>query len=318
VITARRYLATGETVDVAPEDISEVHHLAGGVLWVDATDPTDEELAMLADEFGLHPLAIEDAQHHGQRPKLDRYPTHVFVVAYSAQDSEVDLFVGPGWLLCVRERNTRGVVWDPAPALLHFERTVTIGPTVGNLLHAVLDTLVDGYFDAFEAAEDLLETLEDEIFGETPLTESEVQRRFFTVRRDLVRYRRRLVPLREVLAAILRREVAWIDGEALLAFQDVYDHVLRAVDMVDSARELMGNAVDAHLAIISNRMNKVMKTMTSWGAILFGAGLIAGVYGMNFRHMPELSWKIGYPMALGMMALLTVVLTIVFRRRDWL
>jgi magnesium transporter len=112
--------------------------------------------------------------------------------------------------------------------------------------------------------------------------------------------------------------VPWVDDEALLLLRDVEDHVLRAIDMVDSARDLMGNAVDAHLSIISNRMNVVMKKMTSWGAILFGAGLIAGIYGMNFEHMPELRWQVGYPMALGMMATLTIVLYKVFRKRDWL
>ena len=111
----------------------------------------------------------------------------------------------------------------------------------------------------------------------------------------------------------------WIgERHPLVAPQDVYDHVLRAIDLIDGQRELMGNAVDAHLAIISNRMNQVMKTMTSWGAILLGSTLIAGIYGMNFRHMPELQWRYGYPYALALMATLTVTGYVYFRKRDWL
>ena len=121
-----------------------------------------------------------------------------------------------------------------------------------------------------------------------------------------------------MLSAILRREVQWIDGEALITCRDAFDKLLRAVDLVDEQRELVGNAVDAHLAVMSNQMNLVMKKLTAWGAIVFGATLIAGIYGMNFTHMPELSWRIGYPMALGMMAVLSVVLFRVFRKRDWL
>jgi magnesium transporter len=127
-----------------------------------------------------------------------------------------------------------------------------------------------------------------------------------------------VVPLREVLSAILRQEVAYIDGDALITIHDAFDKLLRVVDLVDEQRELVGNAVDAHLAVMSNQMNLVMKKLTAWGSIVFGATLIAGIYGMNFRHMPELGWKYGYPMALGMMLALSVLLYRMFRKRDWL
>jgi magnesium transporter len=126
------------------------------------------------------------------------------------------------------------------------------------------------------------------------------------------------VPLRDVVQVLLRREADWVDDVTATHLQDVYDHVLRAADVVDSQRELMGNAVDAHLAIISNRVNEVMKRMTSWGAILLGSTLVAGIYGMNFEHMPELGWTLGYPFALGLMALITVVGYRYFKGKDWL
>jgi magnesium transporter len=145
-----------------------------------------------------------------------------------------------------------------------------------------------------------------------------VQADLFNVRRQLLELRRAVVPLREVLSALLRKEVLWVDGEALIVLRDTFDKLLRAVDLVDELRELVGNAVDAHLAVMSNQMNLVMKKLTAWGSIVFGATLIAGIYGMNFHHMPELDWQFGYPMALGLMAVMSFVLYRLFKRRDWL
>ena len=133
-----------------------------------------------------------------------------------------------------------------------------------------------------------------------------------------LKFRRAIVPLREVVAALLRKEVDWIEDHDVVLLQDVYDHVLRAIDLLDSGRELMGNAVDAHLAIISNRMNSVMKKMTSWGAILLGSTLVAGIYGMNFKNMPELHWYFGYAWALGLMVAITLVGRWYFKKKDWL
>jgi magnesium transporter len=199
-----------------------------------------------------------------------------------------------------------------------FDRTRPGHTTVGFLLYVLLDELVDDYFDATEVTEDTLEQLEDSIFAEDVADERAVQEQLFGVRRRLVEFRRAVVPLRDVMSALLRKEVEWIDDAAVIHLQDVYDHVLRVVDHLDSQRELMGNAVDAHLAIISNRMNRVMKRMTSWGAILLGSTLVAGIYGMNFTHMPELKWRLGYPYALGLMVVITVTGYRYFKKRDYL
>jgi magnesium transporter len=318
MITVRSY-ERGKAIDVDdPEDISELIGKKGRVLWVDLQDPSDDDFALIQDEFSLHPLAMEDARHHGQRPKLEHYPSHAFVVAYSSKLSEVDLFIGPDWLVTVRGHNRAGDEWDATSARTRFERTCPDDPTVGFLVYTLLDELVDGYFDATDAAEDLLEGLEDRIFAEQVADERTVQQRLFEIRRELLMFRRAVVPLREVLSALLRREVEWMDEPAIVHLQDVYDHVLRAIDLLDGMRELMGNAVDAHLAIISNRMNLVMKKMTSWGAILLGSTLVAGIYGMNFNHMPELHWYFGYGMALGMMAIITGLGYWYFKRKDWL
>jgi magnesium transporter len=299
-------------------DIAELKDMGDHLLWVDVVDPSEEDLGHLQDQFGLHPLAMEDVRTHQQRPKLEHYPTHAFVVAYSANLQEVDLFVGKGWLISVRERDADGATWSVDGARTRFERTQPDKATAGFLLYILLDELVDGYFAATDRAEDVLEEIEEKIFSEELPDERLVQQRLFDVRRRLLVFRRAVVPLRDVVAALLRGEVEYVDEATLVHLQDVYDHVLRAIDLLDSQRELMGNAVDAHLAIISNRMNQVMKTMTSWGAILLVSTLIAGIYGMNFRHMPELAWRFGYYYALGVMAVITALGYWYFRRKDWL
>ena len=318
MIAVRAYGARGRVDEVPSSQISGSLEKGDCFLWVDVSDPSDEDLTCLGQQFALHPLALEDVSNRQQRPKLEHYPTHAFLVAYTADLQEVDFFIGPSWLISVRESERGHAAWSVDDARLRFERTRPDPTTSGFLMYVLLDELVDGYFDATEQAEDELEELEDRIFSEQLPNERGVQQQLFDVRRRLLLFRRAVVPLREVLASMLRGEVKWIDEHTMTYLQDVYDHVLRAVDQLDSQRELMGNAVDAHLAIISNRMNGVMKRMTSWGAILLGSTLVAGIYGMNFDHMPELHWEFGYLWALGLMAVITVVGYLYFSRKDWL
>ena len=290
----------------------------GTVVWVDLDDPSDADFECVQQEFSLHPLAMEDARKHGQRPKLERYPTHAFVVAYSGHGAEVDLFVGPGWVVTVRGAGDDGKPWDSDGARRRFERSGPEEATSGFLMYTILDELVDGYFDRIDEAEDRLETLEEQIFDAVPAEEREVQEELYALRREVVGFRRRVQPLREVLTRLLRREVEWVDELALTHLQDVYDHVLRAIEQVDSHRELTNNAHDAQLALMSNRMNEVMKKMTSWGALLLGSTLVAGIYGMNFEHMPELGWRFGYAWALGIMVFITIAGYRYFKGKDWL
>ena len=303
------------------DDPKVIASLAGGgdgLLWVDLVDPDEDDLTCIQEQFELHPLAMEDVRKHHQRPKLEEYPSHAFVVAYSSGLQEVDFFVGAHWLVSVRERDEEGDVWDDAGARARFERLTPDVATVGFLLYVLLDELVDGYFAAADEAEETLEDVEELIFSTFGSEAGEVHQRLFAVRRRLVAFRRVVVPLRDVVSALLRGEVDAVDDQARVHMQDVYDHVLRVVDQLDAHRELVGNAVDANLAMMSNRMNEVMKRMTSWGAILLGSTLVAGIYGMNFDHMPELHWRYGYPFALSLMVLITIGGYRYFKRKDWL
>jgi magnesium transporter len=294
-------------------------HPVGDAEWIDVVDPTDEELDSLVSEFDLDERAFEEAHRRAARPTMQRFADHAYIVAFSGVLAEIDMYLGPGWFITVRDtQQAADHPWDPEKALARCHRRAKTTVTVGIMLAVLLDELIDGYFDATDAMEDRIEALEDRIFEEPPGEARELQEDLFGVRRELLGLRRAVVPLREVMASILRDEVEWVAEVAVAECRYVFDKLLRAIDLVDEQRELLGNAVDAHLAVMSNQMNLVMKKLTAWGSILFGAALIAGIYGMNFTHMPELHWYFGYPLALATMMLLSVLLWRMFRRRDWL
>lgn len=288
------------------------------VTWIDVVDPTEEELEALAGQYGLSSRTFDEAHRRAARPTMHRFDDHVYIVAFSGSLAEIDMYLGPTWFITLRRHDPDGREWDPQSCLDLFQRRNSTTTTSGQLFATMLEQLIDGYFDTTDVLEDRLEVIEDTIFRDGERTEQRLQHDLFELRRELLRLRRAVVPLREVLSAILRHEVLWIDGDALVTCRDAFDKLLRAVDLVDEQRELVGNAVEAHLAVMSNQMNLVMKKLTAGGSIVFGATLIAGIYGMNFTHMPELDWKLGYPMALAMMGVLSVALYRMFRKRDWL
>ena len=178
------------------------------------------------------------------------------------------------------------------------------------------DVIVDRYFEVTDEFDDRLDTLEEAVFGDDG--QGGVPRDVFAIRRDLMEFRRAAAPIRDVVNAIIRREVSFVSDEAIVHFHDIYDRVLRIVDLVESQRDLLTGLLEADLAVISNRLNQVMKKMTSWGAILIVATLVAGIYGMNFRYMPELDWHYGYFFALGTMLVSTGGLYLYFKRKSWL
>jgi magnesium transporter len=308
-----------------PDAISDLLQDARTVVWVDAVNPEHEELAKLEEEFDLHPLALEDVRNRDQRPKLEVYPTHAFVVVYVHRDGdgemeEVFVFVGPDWIVTVHHHEGPTAHFDIDQVRRRYARTIGISCNVGFLVYVILDEVVDSYFSAVDRIEQRLSEVEDRIFDDADpeADEQYIQQSMLHLRRDLLAFRRLAVPLRDVVLSLLRGEVEWVGADARVYLQDVFDHLLRIGDEIDNQRELIGNAVDAHLALVSNQMNEIMKKMTSWGAILLGSTLIAGIYGMNFDEMPELRWQFGYAGAIGAMVVLTTILYLMFKRRHWL
>ncbi len=326
MIRAWRY-AEGEPgrVDVAAGALGDARS-PGAFLWVDVEHPDGTEIEEVARALGVHYVAAEDLAHAGQRTKLEHYSDHRHVAVHDLAlddeggliDGEIDLVFGDGWLLTVRhERDGLGAMpIENAVERFERQRFEHDAADVGFALWAILDDVVDRYFVLLDAVDDHLDTIEETVFA--PTSGDPEPQAAFALRRVLVAFRRTASPLREVVSALLRREAPEIGEVAVVHLQDVYDHVLRALELLESQRELLSGLLEAQLSVASMRMNRVMKATSSWGAILVVNTLVAGVYGMNFRHMPELDWYLGYPFSLGLMAVATVALYLMFRRRDWL
>ena len=321
-MTCRLYRQEGlADPDLDPRKISDVLTEPGAAVWLDVEGPDDAAIAMLRDEFGFHELALEDCVHPHQRPKIEPYGSYYFLVAYGLSvrgdevvHHEVTAFVGRNYLVTVRK--------DPPFNLTRVVDRTNVETELcreggGYLLYVLLDEIVDGYFDVIDRLEDLSERIEERILDAAD-GQPGAQQEIFSVKKDLLRVRRAAAPLREVLDVMQRRLVAVVTPPLEPYYRDVYDHILRATDFLDNLRDLLGTALDAHLSVVGNRSNEIMKTVTSWAAIILVPTLIAGVYGMNFTHMPELSWVFGYPFALGLMAVSAMILYRAFKKRNWL
>ena len=227
-------------------------------------------------------------------------------------DSEIHAFVGQRFLITLRYPP----VFDLAGVLGRWDRHPDLTREGGGfLLYTLLDEVVDGYFVLVERLEDLSDEIEERIFADEP--DRAVEQTIFQMRRRLVQVRRRVMPMREMVG-LLQGQPMLVPAPLAPYYRDVGDHVIRVLEFLDNLRDFLASALEAELSQVSNRLNLIMKKLTSWAAIILIPTLIAAVYGMNFRHMPELSWRFGYLFALGLMAASAIVLYWVFKRREWL
>jgi magnesium transporter len=324
VIRTRLY-RDGKCVDedFDPARISDHLEEKGNVVWLDLDQPKEADFALIAEEFQLNPLAVEDALGERQRPKLDHYDDHLFITLYdSVLDAgsgqlttrELSIFVGPAYVITVHKDEGYSMDevvkrWNDNTQLCHHG--------VGFLLWGVLDVVIDGYFDSVQSLDDEIEGLEDLLFSNQQRS-TEVQRRTFELRKSLVGLRRFVLPTREILNTLMRREGNVVDNDLMPYYQDVYDHVLRAADSIDSLRDLVSTILETHLTIQGNQMNQVMKQVTSWAAIAAVPTIITGYYGMNVRIFPGATTLTGGVVALVLCVGLVALLYSTFRRRDWL
>jgi len=292
------------------------------VVWVDLCGATEDDLRVLAAELDLHDLAVEDALEPHQRPKLDHYASHLFLACHAVSldpdqarldEVEVDAFIGERWLLTVRK--AQGGVMDQVVA--RWDRSTDIAAHgVSFLLYCLLDVVVDGYFDAVEAFDDYYDEVSEGIFADEPLAPSQ-QRHWFEMRRALVRFRRLVVPMREAMSGLMRREHSIVGDDLLPYYQDVYDHILRVTESSDSLRDLVSTIVETNLSLRDYRQNLVMKKVTSWAAIVAVPTLITGFYGMNVPY-PGFSTHAGVLVSSALIVALTAGLYLSFKRREWL
>ena len=304
------------------EDVSEHLERESAVVWVDLCAPDLEDLQLVADELGLHTLAVEDAATGSQRPKFDRYAGHDFLAAYAVRldvktgvlvTGEIAAFITSSALVTVRnddEFPIDGLLtrWDDNADLTRFG--------VGALVHGLLDFVVDGHFDAVQSLDDEIEQLEDLLFDERP-HDKDVQRRSFELRKSLVHLLRVVLPMREVVNTLMRRDVGLVPEEMTPYYQDVYDHVLRATEWTESLRDLVTTVLETNLTIQGNRLNVITKKVTSWAAIIAVPTAITGFYGQNVPY-PGFSHGSGFITSSVLIVMLSGALYLTFKRKGWL
>jgi len=311
-----------ESEDFPVEQVSDYLADDACVVWVDVCAPDQHDLEVIAEELQLHRLALEDAVKEHQRPKLDRYESHLFISAYEIDldtetgelsKDEVSAFVTKRALVTVRKRESFDIDdvvrrWDDSADLAKYG--------VSFLLHGLLDHVVDTYFTSVQALDDHIEGLEDLLFDDRR-QDTTVQRRTFEMRKSLVLMRRIVLPMREVVNAVMRRDLKIVDDAMAPYYQDVYDHVLRATDWTDSLRDLVTTILETHLTIQGNRLNTIMKQVTSWAAIIAVPTAITGYYGQNVPYPGFNAWH-GFVASTVLIVVCSAALYAVFRRRGWL
>ena len=285
-------------------------------------DPGHDDLAVLSEEFGLHPVAVEAALQHTRRPKLARYRDYLFLTAYAARldavsgelaTSGVAAFITSQALITIRQDDGLDIDavvqrWDETANLAKFG--------VGYLLYGLLDYIVDSQSEAVQSLDDCMEELEDRLFDGVPRG-LEVQRRVFALRKSLVLLRRIVFPMSEIVGELMRRDLRIVGDDLMPYYQDVYDEALHAAERTDSLRDLVTSILEANVTIQGNRLNVITKKVTGWAAIIAVPTFITGFFGMNVPY-PGFGEKAGLAVSVAAMALTGLVLYLVFKRKDWL
>ena len=291
-------------------------------VWLGLYEPEKDVLRQVQQQFGLHDLAIEDAYNAHQRPKLELYESSLFVVLRTAHLShaprhlefgETHVFLGRNYVVTVRHGSLRSHIGvrqrcESTPHLL------AKGP--GYVLYALMDFVVDQYLPIVQQIEEEVEALEDIIFTMTDTGDATA--RIYQLKRDLLSLRRTTAPLVEVCNRLMRFDLPHVPEDTRVYFRDVYDHVVRLNETIDAQRELLTTALEAHLSLMSHAQNEHMKRITAWAAMIAVPTMIAGIYGMNFRNMPELNWAYGYHASILVMISACVALYVGFKRSGWL
>ena len=307
-----------------PTDLYDLRRCAseeGDFVWLGVHEPSEHELEDIAIAFGLHPLAVEDAVHAHQRPKLERYEESLFLILKTlwyvdendaVETGEIHIFAGDDFIVTVRHGS--GSELHTARRWLESKKSVlTHGPSA--VIYAVCDSVVDGYTEVVDSLQEDVDEVEQSVFSPARTHDSV---RIYTLKREIAEVRRAVMPLREPMRRFATAAVEGIHEEAAPFFRDVADHLTRAAEGVDTMDGLLSTAFDAHLARISVQQNDDMRKISAGVGLVAAPTMIAAIYGMNFRNMPELGWYWGYPLALALMVLSSGALWVFFKKSGWL
>lgn len=302
------------------QDISENLDHPGRFVWLALLDPTDEELALMQGEFSLHPLAVEDARHGHQRPKLEEYGDTLFSVIHlleldgdDIRVGEIDIFVHPAFVLSVRSKSNQSFAnvrarCEREPELLKH------GP--GFVYYALLDHVVDSYFHMVERLETELEEIEATIFAKNAARRN--IERLYALKRKSTTVRHAALPMLEFVGKLHGGRVPPVCQQSQDYFRDVHDHLARIATAIESVRDAISTAIEVNLSMVAIEDTEVTKKLAAWASIFAASTALAGIWGMNFEAMPELKWRWGYPAALAVITTVSVVLYRRFRKAGWL
>ncbi len=311
--------------EFTPKTLAEVFPLrdAPTVSWINIDGVHDVDVVrQLGEHFGIHPLVLEDIVSTGQRPKMEEYDDYLYLVVKmhtydektrQLQAEQLSLLVGPTWVLSFQENP--GDVFDPVRERLRGGKGRLRKRGADYLSYALLDVIVDHYFLILEAFSEMIEDLEERVL-DGPI--ERIHHRINDLRRELILLRRTVWPVREMLSVLDRTESKLLQPETRPYFRDIYDHAVQVLDIVESLRDVLGGLMDLYMSSLSNRMNEIMKFLTIIGTIFIPLTFIAGIYGMNFDFMPELHYRLAYPLVWVLMVFIAVGLVFYFRRRHWL
>ena len=282
--------------------------------WVDFEEPTDEETKLLSEFFHFHPLAIEDCLHFIQRPNMNYYDGVLFFVLHSLGNTmrceEIDVFVGENYVVSFHKEKDQAIdmVKQKLFASMEMEK---VGPLY--VLHSIIDELVDCYFPILHQIEDKLNEYEEREASSKKIIEE-----VYEIRRDLIRLRKTIIPMRDLLYRMINSKRIQDTKQIHHYFSDIYDHLMKLTDMAASNQDVTSDMRENYMSVQSNRMNSIMMTLTVITTIFMPLTFIVGVYGMNFDHIPELHWKYGYFITLGVMAIIVSVMIFWFYKKGWL
>ena len=306
--------------EITPHEIHEYVSRPDCFVWVALRDASDAELVEMQEAFDLHPLAVEDAHHGHQRPKIDEYGDSLFVVIHTVEPDgddfrvgEIDVFVGRNYVLSVRNRSERGFAdvrarCEREPELLRHGS--------GYVLYALLDAAVDRYFPLIDTLEVELEQIEERIFA-GGAARAHIER-FYGIKQKLVTLKHAVAPMLEAASKLHGGRVPQVCASLGEYFRDVYDHLWRLNQSIDSIRDMVTTAMSVHLSLSTMQENETTKRLAAYAALVAVPTMIVGIYGMNFDHMPELRWRLGYPLTLLAMAAIDFYLFYRFRKSGWL
>jgi magnesium transporter len=308
--------------DIEPREISEYLKRPGCFVWVALRDATPEELEQMQQEFDLHPLAVEDAGHGHQRPKIEEYAGLLFVVMHTVELAptdelrvgEMNVFVGRNYVLSVRRGAERG--FQDVRARAENEPELLKNGS-GYVLYALMDTVVDRYFPVIDELEMELERVEERLFQPGASPRENIESLYY-VKQKLTTLKHASAPLMENAGKLFGGRVPGVCSGLTEYFRDVYDHLVRINQSIDAARDTVSTAIQVALAMVNMGHGEITKRLAAYAALVAVPTMIAGVYGMNFEHMPELKWPIGYPLSIAMMVGIDAVLFSRFRKAGWI